>query len=140
MHFFLCIDLEIFLDEGNVRDIESTILAGNSYNLWHVQAPSGYVVSVTITEYVTGVLDGKYTYIYFGDNTSTFSTDKGAHSCFSWTRLTDPEGHLAYGKFGSKGSWITLFAASATSNLSFSISLQAIQVRCKLLYLKKNNH
>ena len=123
------------LQEGVDKNIEWSDSPGNSYDVWIARAPSGFVVSVSILQNGNAIPDDKYRCLYFGENVSTFSTSD--NSCSSWTRLTDPSGHLKEEqmRFGSRSSSVILISTSLASTYSLSIIFRAIKIhgKCQII-------
>ena len=123
---------EHILEEGTSLIIESPHYplpsTNNSYHLWVVQAPAGFLVSIFFEHIETHSAWDGYSYIYYGENTSEFS-DLDIEDCPSWIRLTDNEGQFRdmYGNFVSRTSSVKIIFFGVTTRRTFSIRLQAFQ-------------
>ena len=125
----------INLVEGNVTTITSqhhpSYTQPNTYSFWDVQAPQGFVVSITFEAIHFPFPTENYTHLYYGENVHNFS----AHNeiCSSWISLTDTNGRFKqeYGNFVSITSSVKIISFGFKSGIRYAIKMYAIKPRGK---------
>ena len=101
--------------------------SNNTYAFWDVQAPDGFVVSITFQEVDEGSQLNGFTHVYFGDNVTDLSI--AFDSCFPWTRLTNENDRFLskYRKFASTSSSVKLILSSMNTATRMNITFLAMK-------------
>ena len=119
----------IALTQGETRIIKSenypSTSTGNTFGLWHVQAPEGFLVSVLFEEVQTPTHWDNHSFLYYGDDEPGFS-EKSA-PCDSWSSLINHNGSFRdiYGNFISRGPSVIIVFFRKNAGSKFLIKLRA---------------